>query len=45
MKTKPEIDMSEEAIARRVEQIRALYRLMKSFRECREALPANQRLG
>jgi hypothetical protein len=34
--TKPEpIDMSAEAIARRLEQVRALYKLMASLRQIR----------
>ncbi|CAN5279867.1 hypothetical protein BH11MYX1_BH11MYX1_26070 [soil metagenome] len=45
MKKRTEIDMSEEAVTRRLEEIRALYKLMKSFRECRDALPKDQRLG
>lgn len=36
--------MSEAAITRRLEQVRALYKLMQSFRESREALPKPQRL-
>ena len=45
MKKNPEpVDMSEAAITRRLEQIRALYKLMQSFRESREALPKDQRL-
>lgn len=37
------LDMSDAAVTRRVEEIRALYKLMVSFRECR-ILPADQRL-
>lgn len=44
MKTRPEIDMSDAAVSRRLEEIRALYKLMVSFRECRDALPVGQRI-
>jgi hypothetical protein len=43
-KTPEPIDMSDAAVTRRLEEIRALYKLMQSFRESREALPKNQRL-
>lgn len=43
-KTAELVDMSEAAVARRLEEIRALYKLMQSFRESREALPKAQRL-
>ena len=36
--------MSEAAITRRLEEVRALYKLMQTFREPREALPKGQRL-
>jgi hypothetical protein len=45
MTKKPEIDMSDAAVTRRLEEIRALYKLMVSFRECRDALPADQRIN
>ena len=45
MKKNPEpVDMSEAAVTRRLEEVRALYKLMQSFRETREALPKGQRL-
>ncbi len=45
MKKNPEpIDMSDAAITRRLEQVRALYKLMQSFRESREGLPKAQRI-
>jgi hypothetical protein len=45
MKKSPEpVDMSEAAITRRLEAVRALYKLMQSFREPRETLPKDQRL-
>jgi hypothetical protein len=45
MKKDPDpVDMSEAAVARRLEEVRALYKLMQSFRESREALPKDQRL-
>jgi hypothetical protein len=36
---KPEIDMSDEAVTRRLEEVRALYKLMLSLREARVASP------
>jgi hypothetical protein len=45
MKKEPDpVDMSEAAVTRRLDEVRALYKLMQSFRESREALPEDQRL-
>jgi hypothetical protein len=38
MTKKPELDMSAEAVARRLEQVRALYKLMLSLREARVSI-------
>jgi hypothetical protein len=45
MKKSPEpVDMSDAAVTHRLEEIRALYKLMQSFRETRDALPKGQRI-
>lgn len=43
MTTRPEVDMSADAIARRLEQVRALYKLMVSLRQVRLANGAKDR--